>query len=465
MQQSADCQIARDVRQAFKVKEPQKIALITDTYFEVNGVSNSIKRMIREAVRRDIDFTVITCVSPEDFARHMLDPATRQYIDSGRLKLFTSVASLGFPEYDGLHICFPPMLDMLKYLQEGGFTKVQLSTPGVIGIAGLVAAKLLQIETAATYHTSIPEYVENYTKDVSLEAIAWKYMLFFYHSVDEMLVPSNFVARLLHKRGLRNRKLLILDRWVDVDRFHPRNRSDDYWPRFGVQDDVVKFVYVGRVAVEKNLHILAQAFARLASTRANVHLIVIGDGPYHQKLAAQLADLPVTFTGYLHGDELAIALASCDVKVFPSTTDTWGNAPLEAQASGLPVIVTDVGGPAELMQHGVTGLMVRGNDARSLHDAMLRLTCSLERQQLGKGARAYAEANRVDDPFTAVLDSEVYRRKLRKRKRMQEQAQDHRHQESLRATSFVVASPSIAANQQFDVAQTLINAHASSAAD
>ena len=462
MQQSADSQIASDVRQAFKLNEPKKIALITDTFFDVNGVSNTIKRMIREAVSRDIDFTVVTCVSPEDYARHLFDPVTRKYIDSGRLKIFTSVANLGFPEYDGLQICFPPMLDMLKYLQEEGFTKIQLSTPGVIGIAGLIAAKLLQVETAATYHTSIPEYVENYTKDVSLEAIAWKYMLFFYHSVDEMLVPSKFVAKLLHKRGLRNRKLLILDRWVDVDRFHPRNRSVDYWLKFGIGHDVVKFVYVGRVAVEKNLHILAQAFTKLVASGAKAHIIIIGDGPYRAALASQFADLPVTFTGYLHGEELATALASCDVKVFPSTTDTWGNAPLEAQASGLPVIVTDIGGPAELMQHGVTGLMVRGNDVRSLHDAMLNLMNVTTRVQLGIDARAFAEANRVDQPFTAVLDSEAYRRELRKRKRKEEKLES---EQARYPKSFPVVSSPDAANQPFDATPTFAREHAVGAAE
>jgi hypothetical protein len=77
----------------------------------------------------------------------------------------------------------------LKYLQEEGFTKMQISTPGTIGLSGLLAAKTLQIQTAATYHTNIPEYVENYTRDVSLEALAWKYMLLFYHAVDEVVVP------------------------------------------------------------------------------------------------------------------------------------------------------------------------------------------------------------------------------------------------------------------------------------
>ncbi|MBP8296846.1 MAG: glycosyltransferase [Burkholderiales bacterium] len=417
MQQSSDCQIARDVRRAFTVREPQKVVLLTDTFFDVNGVSMSIKRMIREAIRREIDFTVVTCIAADEMERRMQDPEVRRFVELGRLKLFTALANLDFPEYDGLQIYFPPMLDLLKYLQESGFTKMQISTPGVVGLVGLVAAKLLQIETAATYHTSIPEYVENYTKDVSLEAIAWRYMILFYHSVDEMLVPSKFVANLLHKRGLRNRKLLVLDRWVDVDRFRPDKRVDTYWQRHGIAPDAVKFVYIGRVAIEKNLHLLAQAYRTLRESREDAHLIVIGDGPYRAALQDLLQGLPATFTGYLQGEELATALASCDVKVFPSTTDTWGNAPLEAQASGLPVIVTDIGGPAELMQDGVTGIMVRGHDVRGLQSAMLQLMDGSLRIEMGRAARAYAEVNRVDEPFTAVLDSEAYRRQLRKKKR------------------------------------------------
>ena len=429
MQQSADCQIATDVRRAFKVEEPQKLVLVTDTYFDVNGVSNTIKRMIREAIKRDLSFTVVTCVAAADLPKHLADSEVNSFIAQGRLKLFTAVANLDFPQYDGLQIYFPPVLEMLKYLQESGFTKVQISTPGLVGLTGLAAAKLLQLETAATYHTSIPEYVENYTKDVSLEAWAWKYMLAFYHAVDETLVPSKFIAKLLHKRGLRNRNLLILDRWVDVARFQPNKRDEDYWQNHAIAKDTIKFVYVGRVAIEKNLHLMAQAYRQLQTVLTpmqSTHLIIIGDGPYRQALEAQLQGVPVTFTGYLHGDDLAVALASCDVKVFPSTTDTWGNAPLEAQACGLPVIVTDIGGPAELMEDGITGIMVRGSDAASLQSAMQQLLDAPTRQRMGMAARKFAEDNRVDEPFTAVFDSTLYRKRMTKQLRKQKKREEQK---------------------------------------
>lgn len=412
--QSSDAHVSGDVRRAFGLGHKNRLALFTDTYVEINGVSATIKRMLREAIRRDVDFTVVTCLSAADRALAMTDEETRRFIDAGRLKVFPNVSEIDCPEYDGLKIRIPPLLDVLRFLQEGGFTKVQASTPGPVGVTGLAAAKVLQIDTAATYHTSFPEYVEAYTRDIALEGLAWKYMLVFYHMVDEVLVPSRYIAKLLHARGLRNRKLLILDRWVDVDRFRPDARTADCFARHGLADEpgVVRFVYVGRLGAEKNLTLVAESFRALAATRRNAQLVVIGDGPFREELARLVENLPVAFTGFLQGDDLPRAIASCDVKLFPSTTDTWGNAPLEAQACGLPVIVSDVGGPSELMEPDVTGFRVSGRDALEMAAAMDRLMDPDLRARMGTAARAFAEAHRVDEPFTAVFDSDAYRRRV-----------------------------------------------------
>lgn len=414
--QSSDRLIVRDVRKAFRMGERDRTVLVTDTFFEINGVAKSIRRMLAEARRRDIDFRVVTCLSEAEQVRYLADPEVLELVESGQLKILTSIVNLDFPEYEGLQVRFPPFLDLLKYLQEEGFTRMQVSTPGTIGVAGLLAAKLLQLETSATYHTCFPEYVENYTRDISLEALTWKYVILFYHSVDEVVVPSRFVASLLHKRGLRNRKLLVLDRWVDLQRFHPRLRTPGYWQRHGIEraDELVKFVYVGRLGVEKNLAVLCDAFRMLSRQRSDAHLIIIGDGPYRAQMEEQLRGTPATFVGFLEGEELARAVASADAKVFPSTTDTWGNAPLEAQASGLPVVVTDAGGPQELMLHGETGFRVLGRDPHALLEAMLALMDAELRRELGERARAFVEARDVVEPFTAILDSAEYRRRARR---------------------------------------------------
>jgi glycosyltransferase involved in cell wall biosynthesis len=168
------------------------------------------------------------------------------------------------------------------------------------------------------------------------------------------------------------------------------------------------------VGVEKNLTQLAEAYRKLRETRKDAHLIIVGDGPYRQKMEELLAGLPVTFTGFLEGEDLPRAIASADAKLFPSTTDTWGNAPLEAQSSGLPVVVSDVGGPCELMEDGVTGIKIPGRDVEALYEAMITLMDPKVRARMGENARAFVEANRVDEPFLAVLDSEAYRRQLQK---------------------------------------------------
>ncbi len=422
LHQSSDRMIVRDVCKAFDFTERQRLVLFTDTFLEINGVARTIRKMLHEARRRDVDFTVVTCLSAAEKATCMQDAELAEMIDSGRLVIFESIVNLDFPEYEGLQVRFPPFLELLKFLQESGFTKMQISTPGTVGVAGLLAAKILQIETASTYHTCFPEYVESYTKDISLEALAWRYMILFYHSVDEVVVPSKFIARLLHQRGLRKRKLLVLDRWVDLQRFHPDKRDAGFWMRRGIEraPELVKFVYVGRVSAEKNLGLLADAYRKVHAANSQTHLIVIGDGPFRRELEQRLIGVPATFTGFLEGEELSTALASADAKLFPSTTDTWGNAPLEAQASGLPVVVSDMGGPQELMVHGVTGFRVEGQSVERLAEAMSRLLDHATRLRMGRNAREFVELHRVDEPFTAIFDSESYRQKVRGGKRAAE---------------------------------------------
>ncbi len=145
---------------------------------------------------------------------------------------------------------------------------------------------------------------------------------------------------------------------------------------------------------ERNVEKLVEAFAQVSAQHQDAELVVVGDGPHLDALKALAKGHPVVFTGFLEGEALSKAYSGADVFVFPSMTDTFGNVVLEAQASGLPAIVADRGGPAEIVEHERTGLVVDASRAEMMANAMMRLMQNREeRSRMAQDARCAAEAN------------------------------------------------------------------------
>jgi glycosyltransferase involved in cell wall biosynthesis len=157
-------------------------------------------------------------------------------------------------------------------------------------------------------------------------------------------------------------------------------------------------LYVGRMSKEKNLDIIVAATKRLAEWRLPVRPIFVGDGPYLAEMKKLLPD--AIFTGYLRNEDLATAYASSDFFCFPSTTDTFGNVVLEAHACALPVIVSDVGGPRDLIEDGADGYITRANDAEEVADRIRRL-CEDEalRKSMGEAGRKKVESRDWQEAF------------------------------------------------------------------
>lgn len=361
----------------------EKIALFTDTLHEINGVAITIRRLVETAKNRGVELKVIT-------SSHR-----RTAFENGVMN-FRSVGDFVLPEYPDLKLSFPPLLDVIDYFEREGFTRIHVSTPGTIGIIALFIAKLMDIPISGTYHTDIPQYVKSLTSDELMEQAAWQYMIWFYNQMEEVMVPSSSTMKQLIGHGLPAEKARPLPRWVDTQRFTPAMGDEGFWRGFGAGEGT-RFLYVGRVSREKNLGLLADAFRELQESGFGAQLVIIGDGPYRTELEEKLRGLPATFAGFLEGDELSRGYASSHVFVFPSTTDTFGNVVLEAQASGLPVIVTDQGGPKELMRDGVTGIVVRADDKDSLVDAMRFFLLDGDAlAAMGHRAREFAEQGELN---------------------------------------------------------------------
>jgi glycosyltransferase involved in cell wall biosynthesis len=294
---------------------------------------------------------------------------------------------------------------MLDRCYNEGYTHIHAETPGPVGLAALAVARILRLPFSGTYHTALPQTFRSITGDAGMEDTIWRYLTWFYSQMDAVYAPSEATARELVAKGVDRSRVRVQKWGVDTERFHPGKGNGFLTRRYGLAPDHLKLLYVGRVSKEKNLHVLSEIMRKLADIRNDVALVVIGDGPYLAEMKRDLNRLPVIFTGYLTGDPLPHAYAACDLFVFPSTNDTSGNVILEAQASGVPVIVTDRGGPQENLIPGETGYIVPADDA----DAMVRCICRLaddpaRLQAMKEEARSYAAQRTEEACFKAFWD-------------------------------------------------------------
>jgi glycosyltransferase involved in cell wall biosynthesis len=224
----------------------------------------------------------------------------------------------------------------------------------------------------------------------------WTYFRWIHNQADLNLCPSHYTRAELEAHGFE--RVRVWRHGVDQERFSPLYRDDAWRERLsGGCPEAPVLLYVGRLAPEKRVDWLRPVLDAVPEAR----LAVVGDGPARPTLEALFAGTHTVFTGYLRGLDLSRAYASADVFCFPSANETFGNVVLEAMASGLPAVAPRSGGPVDQVSDGENGLLTDPEDPRAFVDAARRLvadrpTC----QQLGRGARAYAESQ----SWEAILD-------------------------------------------------------------
>jgi glycosyltransferase involved in cell wall biosynthesis len=296
---------------------------------------------------------------------------------------FQPVGVFTIPEYDLQKLSFPPILEVVDHVAQKGYTELILSTPGPMGLAGLLAANVLGLRTSAIYHTDFPQYARFLSEDDPLvEGMAWNYMHWFYSQMDRVYVNSQSYLERWVDKGLAREKLAILPRGLDTELFSTSHRKEDFWKKRGAKGKVA--LYVGRISKEKELDFLARVATGMGKNEA-ISFAFVGEGPFLEELKRKVPQ--GIFTGVLRGEALSQAYASADLFVFPSTTDTYGNVVVEAMASGLPVVVSDQGGPSELLRDSQDGEKVVTGDVG-------RWISAIERLSLGQNSVKEREARR-----------------------------------------------------------------------
>lgn len=378
--QNKERHLLRQITGQHQCKDNQslRVGLFTDTLDEINGVGRFIRDMGEQANRLGRSLTI-----------HTSAPSPR--FDLSNRKNFAPLLSRPLPYYSELQLNLPPVLEILEWADRQQFDLIHVSTPGPMGLCGWLAAKMLRVPLLGTYHTDFPAYVDNLTRDHRITNGTTAYMEWFYGQMAAVFSRSAAYRFNLHDLGIQEEKLRTILPGVATDKFAPRHRNEQCWSELGVKEPK-RLLYCGRVSVEKNLPLLVDAFKQLCLKRGDTALIVAGDGPYLAEMRKALAGLPAYFPGYRNDAQLAPLYAGADLFVFPSRTDTLGQVVMEAQASGLPVIVSNEGGPKELTENGVSGVVIPAIDAfRWCATLDELLSDDLRRQQM-----SHAAAQRAD---------------------------------------------------------------------
>jgi glycosyltransferase involved in cell wall biosynthesis len=153
---------------------------------------------------------------------------------------------------------------------------------------------------------------------------------------------------------------VVVARGVDTHLFDPARRSESMRRQWGAGEGDRVVLYVGRLAAEKNLELLLQAFAAMQQVNPRLHLVLVGDGPLRSALRERCPK--AWFAGQRSGADLAAHYASADLFLFPSLTETFGNVTPEAMASGLPVLAFDHAAAGQLIEHGENGWLATYGD-------------------------------------------------------------------------------------------------------
>jgi glycosyltransferase involved in cell wall biosynthesis len=370
-----------------------RIALFSEVYWPmVSGVGVTLERLVAALQARGHAVRVYS-------ATYTLPPGTAEPPEVHRSP------SLPLFLYPDVQWAFPRMRDVCEDLAAFRPDVVHVATELSMGVVGMRAARRLGVPLIASAHTDYDRYAGRYSMEWLL-SVGWRYLRWFYGRAGRVLAPSRVYEEHLHTRGVRHTG--IWTRGVDCEVFNPRFRSPRLRRELGVPADGMLVAYVGRLAKEKNLDLLLEAWEALGSRRGTAQLAFVGRGPYEKEIRRRGLE-GVHLTGQLTGEALAAAYASADLFVFPSTTETFGNSVIEAMASALPCIVAASGGVLEYSRHGENAWLVAPDCPRALGEGMERLMHDATlRAHLSHGALHTAHERRWDVIYDQLEDD--YRR-------------------------------------------------------
>jgi glycosyltransferase involved in cell wall biosynthesis len=367
-----------------------RVAVVTETYPpEVNGVAATIARVVDGLRTRGCH---VQLVRPrQDGAEVAVDAIGYSEV---------LLRGLPIPWYPQLKMGLPSKAELIKRWTAQRPDVVHIVTEGPLGWSALQAARHLKLPLVSDFRTNFHAYGRHY-------GLAWLsgpimlYLRTFHNRTACTMVPTERLRAELKAGGFE--RLRVVSRGVDTRLFDPARRSQALRRSWGAGPNDLVVLCVGRLAPEKNMATVVQAFEAMRMVDESVKLVLVGDGPERARLQQRCPT--AVFAGLRRGDDLAAHYASADLFLFASITETFGNVLAEAMASGLAVVGFDYAAGQQLVRHGDNGMLVPYADNQAFCAAAQRMA-----GQLGwvraMGCKARTTACRLDwDGIVAQIEA------------------------------------------------------------
>ncbi|MCX8056553.1 MAG: glycosyltransferase [Ignavibacteria bacterium] len=335
-----------------QINERKKVLWFTDTFNDLNGVSTTLNELLTQSYINKENLHIVISVDEKKIKNDLPENVIN----------IPLIEKFNLPYYESYELSIPSLFKALNILSKHSPDVVYISTPGPVGLLGLLMAKIYNIEVRGVYHTDFKLQVEAITGDYELAEIVDKYVNWFYSQCDYVESPSHFYLNVLKERNVKTH-LTVFRRSINLTKFSPKyGRDYEIKSPYQIKDGI-NLLYSGRISKDKNLDFLFELYLKSINKFPDLNLIIVGDGPYLEKLKSKYqTNKRIVFTGGVEHSQLPEIYSIADVFLFPSETDTFGMVVLEAQACGVPAIVSDYGGPKEIIVDSQTGFVALRNN-------------------------------------------------------------------------------------------------------
>ena len=378
-----------------------RIAILTDSFPPyLSGVTSHYVELARSLLKKGHQVLILTSNCPEKSLPKGLEAARIVYLPSFQTHI------------PHLRVCFPNTLRVILEIRDFKAGLIETESPSFLGIDGLVASKMLRIPCVSAFHTLFTsrEYLQLifHFESGFLQKLSWGYHRWFYNSSDTITVRTDEVAHLLVRNGIDRNKIEKIPLIFDFHKVKilPEEDIPKIKAQYDLGDKVA--VFVGRVSSEKRLDFLFHVWSHVVEEYENPSLLIVGGGLYEMELKKLVRHYSlgnhVRMVGPIDHDELLASglISACDLFVSVSTTETFGLAGLEAMAHGIPVVLAQSQGLAEIV--GGAGIICPSNDLQCFKTAILQIFKDENlKSEMGKiaryMARNYSSSSVVDEIF------------------------------------------------------------------